>query len=358
MQLIEILRTVFGTFFRLFPLSVEPGLRIFGKPNKNSPVFVTANFDLTVKRLTQHLKNLDCYLLIAPTNGINVWCAATGSIFTAHSVISVVKTSNIAEKVTHRTLILPQLSASGIDIQLVKRETGWGCKFGPVYADDIPEYLADGYKKTDKMRRVRWSFKDRIDAGIGVSTTFIIFVLIIIWFTLKDWLAEVILLSWGLVFLIYGLHPFIPGKSGWRKILFLEILIVIGVISSIFLEIDQTKYIQNLLFITMGLILVIGIDLNGASPLHKSELDPFLDKIGITKIGKIKFTGRSKIVNNKIVLDQSKCIKCGICYDVCPKGVFEIGDGNKTILLKHQEKCVICEACVFQCPAGALILKV
>ena len=124
MQFKEILRTVFGTFFRLFPLSVEPGLRIFGNPNTNSPVFVTANFDLTLKRLTQHIKNQDCYLLVAPTNGINVWCAARGSNFTTHSVFSVVKTSNINEKVTHRTLILPQLSPPGINIKLVKRETG------------------------------------------------------------------------------------------------------------------------------------------------------------------------------------------------------------------------------------------
>ncbi len=208
------------------------------------------------------------------------------------------------------------------------------------------------------MRRVRWPFIDRIDAGIGVSTTFLILVLIIIGFFLKDWLVECILLGWGLVFLMYGLHPFIPGKSGWRKILFLESLIVIGVISSTLLSIGPTKYIQNLLFIVMGLILIIGIDFDGASPLRKSEFDPILDKIGIQKLGNIKFNGRSKIVNSKIILDKSKCTKCGICYDICPKGVFEMRDGHKTILIKFPEKCVSCEACVFQCPTGALALKV
>jgi NAD-dependent dihydropyrimidine dehydrogenase PreA subunit len=358
MQFIDILRTIFGTFFRLFPLSLEPGLRIFGNPNQNSPVFVTANFDLTVKRLTKHLKNQDCYLLVAPTNGINVWCAARGSNFTAHSVISVVKTSNISEKVTRRTLILPQLSASGIDLQLVKRETGWDCKFGPVYAEDIPEYLSHGFKKTDKMRRVRWSFIDRIDAGFGVSTTFLIFVFIIVGFFSKDWLAEFILLGWILVFLMYGLHPFIPGKSGWRKILFLEILLVIGVVSLTFLAIDQIQYVQNLLFIAMGLILIIGIDFDGATPLQKSEFDPLLDKMGIHKLGNVKFSGRSKIVNSKIILEQSKCTKCGMCYDVCPKGVFENVEEHKKMLHKHPEKCVTCKACVFQFPTGALMLKV
>ncbi|MEE9459674.1 MAG: HgcAB-like fusion protein [Candidatus Bathyarchaeia archaeon] len=358
MKFKEILRTFFGTFFRLMPLSVEPGVRIFGNPHKNSPVFVTANFDLTVKRLTQYLKNQDCYLLVAPTNGINVWCAARGSNFTAHSVISVVKTSSINEKVAHRTLILPQLSAPGIDVKLVKRETGWDCKFGPVYAQDIPEYVADGLEKTDKMRRVRWPFTDRIDVGIGISTTFLIFILIIIGFFLKDWLAEVIVLGWGLVFLMYGLHPFIPGKSGWRKILFLEILIVIGVIYFTFPAIDQTKYIQNLFLIAMGLILIIGIDFDGATPLQKSQFDPILDKIGIQKLGNIKFGSRSKIVNSKIVLDQSKCTKCGMCYDICPKGVFEMVEEHKKMLNKYPEKCVTCEACVSQCFTGALTLRV
>jgi NAD-dependent dihydropyrimidine dehydrogenase PreA subunit len=340
------------------PLSVEPGLRIFGNPHKNSPVFVTANFDLTVKRLTQHLKNQDCYLLVVPTNGINVWCAARGSNFTAHSIIPVVKTSNIDEKVEHRILILPQLSAPGIDVKLVKKETGWDCKFGPVYAQDIPAYVIDGLKKTDKMRRVKWPFSDRIDVGIGISTTFLIFVFIIIGFFSKDWLAEFILLGWILVFLMYGLHPFIPGKSGWRKILFLEILIVIGVISFNFLAINQTKYIHNLLFITMGLILIIGIDFDGATPIRKSEFDPILDKIGIQKLGNIKFNGRLKIVNSKIVFNQSKCTRCGMCYDICPNGVFAMVEEHKKMLHKYPGKCVTCEACVSQCPTGALTLTV
>ena len=68
----EAFRTAIGTLFRLLPLPVEPGLRVFGHPNEKSPVFVTANFDLSVKRLTRYLKDLDCYLLVAPTGGINV----------------------------------------------------------------------------------------------------------------------------------------------------------------------------------------------------------------------------------------------------------------------------------------------
>jgi NAD-dependent dihydropyrimidine dehydrogenase PreA subunit len=132
---------------------------------------------------------------------------------------------------------------------------------------------------------------------------------------------------------------------------------VIGVAFFTFLLIDQTKYVQNLLFIGMGLILLIGIDFDGATPLQKSEFDPLLDKIGIKRFGTINFSGRSRIVNGRIILDQSKCIKCGMCYDICPKGVFEIVEEHKKILNKYPEKCVICEACVIQCPTAALSLE-
>ncbi|MFX0197212.1 MAG: copper oxidase, partial [Candidatus Hodarchaeota archaeon] len=113
---------------------------------------MTANFVLTLKRLSKYLKGLDCYLLVAPTKGINVWCAAGGGDFTAHSVISAIKTSNINKHVKHRTLIAPQLSAPGIDLKKVQQEVGWHIKFGPVYAKDIPQYIKTGFKKTKKMQ--------------------------------------------------------------------------------------------------------------------------------------------------------------------------------------------------------------
>ena len=135
------LMTVIQTAFRLFPFPTNTGLRTIGNPGRDAPVLVTCNFDLTVRRVLKALLGMDCYLLVAPSHGINVWCAAGGGMFNAHSVISVVKTSRIAERVDHRMLILPQFSAPGIDIARVELETGWRCKFGPAYATDIPAYL-------------------------------------------------------------------------------------------------------------------------------------------------------------------------------------------------------------------------
>ena len=342
----------------MLPLSVEPGLKVFGHPDEKSPVFVTANFALTVKRVAKYLKDLDCYLLVAPTHGINVWCAAKGGNFTAHSVISVVKTSGIASKVINRTLILPQLAAPGIDTQLVRKEADWHCKFGPVYAKDIPEYIAGGLKKTDAMCRVKWPLIDRLDAGIGVFFPVFLLILIILAIFLRTWLAEFVMLGWGLFFLMYSFYPFIPGRAGWHKLLFLEALIGVGLLGYIFLEAAESKYIRDLFFMAMGLVAVIGIDFGGVTPLYKSDLDPLLDKLGIRWIGPVDFTGRSKIIGGKIILDQTKCTPCGICYDICPRGVYEIEkDGHKMVAVKYPGLCVACEACVFQCPKGALSFK-
>ena len=65
---------------------------------------------------------LDCYLLVAPSKGINVWCASCGGEFNEFPAISAIKTSGISEKVKYRILIAPQLSAPGIDIKKVREE--------------------------------------------------------------------------------------------------------------------------------------------------------------------------------------------------------------------------------------------
>lgn len=353
----QAIRTVLGTLFRLFPLSAEPGLRVFGHPDKKSPVFVTANFDLTEKRVAKYLRGLDCYLLVAPTGGINVWCAAKGGNFTAHSVVSVVKTSGISDMITSRTLILPQLAAPGIVTGLVRRETGWRCKFGPVYAKDVPQYVANGYKKTDAMRRVKWDLADRLDIGIGVFFPILLLLLIILGIFLRAWLAEFAVLGFGLLLLTYGLYPLIPGRTGWHKLLFLETLLAVGILGYSFLANGQSWYIRELFFMAMGLIMIIGIDFGGATPLYKSDLDPLLDKLSIRRVGPIDFGERARIKRGGLTLDQANCTACGICYDVCPRGVYETTrDVHKRVVIKYQERCEACEACVLQCPRKAISL--
>jgi hypothetical protein len=50
---------------RGFPLPCKTGLIKIGSPDRNSPVFLTCNYHLTVERVKRALKKMDCYLLVA-----------------------------------------------------------------------------------------------------------------------------------------------------------------------------------------------------------------------------------------------------------------------------------------------------
>lgn len=154
---------IFCILLRFFPFACKTGLIKIGNPNKNSPVFLTCNYYLTVERVKKALKNLDCYLLVANSRGINVWCGAAGGRFTNHDVISVLKTSGIKEFVNHRNVILPQLAAAGIEAKVVHEKTGWSIIWGPVYAKDIPAFIENGFVKTQEMREVKFPLSQRIE---------------------------------------------------------------------------------------------------------------------------------------------------------------------------------------------------
>jgi len=157
---------IVATLLRFIPLPTKIGLIKIGNPNKDSPVFLTYNYLLTVERVKRALRGLDCYLLIANSNGINVWCSAAGGHFTNHDVISILKTSGIERLVNHRKVILPQLAAVGIETQVVKEKTGWDIIWGPVYAEDIPHFIKQNLKKTPQMRMVKFPLVQRIEVAI------------------------------------------------------------------------------------------------------------------------------------------------------------------------------------------------
>ena len=66
---------------RMFPLPTKTGVQIIGHPNRESPIFVTGNYDLTVRRLRRALQGLNAYLIVANSHGVNIWCAASGGQF-------------------------------------------------------------------------------------------------------------------------------------------------------------------------------------------------------------------------------------------------------------------------------------
>ena len=140
---------------------VEPGLYKLGDPGPESPVFVTANYTLSFDALRSSLKDIDGYILVLNTFGINVWCAAGKGTFGTEELIRKIDETNLAEIISHRNLILPQLGAPGVSAHIVKERSGFTIKYGPVRAGDIPEYLSTK-KVSAEARRVKFTLGDRL----------------------------------------------------------------------------------------------------------------------------------------------------------------------------------------------------
>ncbi len=140
---------------------VKPGLYALGSPAADSPVFATANYKLSFDALRTNLKGLNAWLLVLDTKGVNVWCAAGKGTFGTLELARVISETGLEKKVSHRNIILPQLGAPGVSAHKVKASTGFSVVYGPVRAEDLPEYLRLG-RATPEMRRVRFDFSDRM----------------------------------------------------------------------------------------------------------------------------------------------------------------------------------------------------
>lgn len=140
---------------------VAPGLYALGKPAKDSPVFASANYTLSFDALRSALSGIDAYILVLDTRGINVWCAAGKGTFGTDEMVRRIEAVNLQDAVSHRILIVPQLGATGVSAREVRARSGFKVEFGPVRADDLPEYLKN-HKATEEMRRVSFTLPDRI----------------------------------------------------------------------------------------------------------------------------------------------------------------------------------------------------
>ena len=140
---------------------VDPGLYAVGAPGPEAPVLVTANYKYTFDVVRRELAGLDAWVLVADTRGINVWCAAGKRRFSTDEIVHRIRTSQLEHVVTHRTVVVPQLGATGLAAHLVRPRCGFEAIVGPVRASDIPAFLAAGMKATPAMREVTFGTWDR-----------------------------------------------------------------------------------------------------------------------------------------------------------------------------------------------------
>jgi hypothetical protein len=141
---------------------VRHGLYGIGNPDEHSPVLVTANYKLTFDKFRKELTELNAWILVLDTKGVNVWCAAGKGTFGTEELLRRIQAVNLADLVNHRTLILPQLGATGVAAHEVRKASGFKVIYGPVRASDIRVFLAQDLQKSEEMRNIEFPLKDRL----------------------------------------------------------------------------------------------------------------------------------------------------------------------------------------------------
>ena len=344
---------ILETLLKFLPFPCKTGLIKIGNPGKDSLVFLTCNYHLTVQRVKQALKGMDAFLLIANSHGINVWCAAAGGHFTNHEVVSVLKTSGIEDLVAQRKIILPQLAATGVEAKVIKQKTGWRVIWGPVNAKDIPHFLKNKLKKTKVMREVTFTWMERLEMAVAWAFPLTVILSVIMIFFWPQSIFTLVLLVWGLSFIIFLSFPLYSRwmsserkKAGslFSKIghLRFQLLLWIGIVIVLFVfGILGKDYSWGIILrwsiISFVVILILSFDLAGSTPIFRGGL---LAEKGLD-----------------VVLDKIDCRGAGFCDQVCPRNCFEVNRVEHTASMIGRERCIQCGACIVQCPFDALCFE-
>ncbi len=259
---------------------VEPGLYALGHPGKESPVFVTANYTLSFDALRSALKGVDCYLLVLDTYGINVWCAAGKGTFGTEELVRRIEATGLADVVSHRKIVLPQLGAPGVRSFEVTKRTGFRVEYGPVKAGDLAEYLKAG-KATPEMRRVRFPLIDRI-VLIPVELVSIVLpaiVLAVLAFLGLGWPSALGLVTAVLAGTVFfpALLPYLPTKDYSTKGLLLGFVLSLPFVAYAAGE----RVVGRLADVRVRAHLPAGDDAGGGLPgaeLHRLDALPVPDR--------------------------------------------------------------------------------
>lgn len=326
----DLIKDALQTGFRLAPWPAEPGLREIGKPGPLSPVLVTCNFDFTVRRVMRAMRGNDAWLVVAPSSGINVWCAASGGHLSTHQVVTALKTSGVAEHVNHRRAILPQLAATGVIAREVERRSHWQVKFGPVYAEDIPRYLEQHERKTDDMRHVRFGIRERLEMAVTWAVPMTLVAALAMVLLHPAWLPATIAMVWLLAIAVFTLYDWLLGQ---------RFLLLALVAASLSLVLAATAGGGRAALIAAPLAAIaisalLTFDYSGSTPIEGGS--------------------HFKEARWHITLDLDRCKGVYFCWQVCPEACFEKREDVRKVELAHSDRCIRCGACVVQCPTDAL----
>lgn len=159
-DLVGVVRARVGIFRDSYRIS--PGLYCVGRPDREAPVLVTANYKLTFDYLRRDLARQNLWILVLDTRGINVWCASAHKTFGTEELLHRIKTSGLEQVVKHRQLVVPQLGASGVDGLAIRKASGFEVIWGPIRSGDLGQFLADSCEAEPAMRKVTFTLPERL----------------------------------------------------------------------------------------------------------------------------------------------------------------------------------------------------
>jgi NAD-dependent dihydropyrimidine dehydrogenase PreA subunit len=327
------------TVLRLLPHATSPGLRRIGQPDASSPLLLTCNFALTVRRLTRALQGRDAWLLVANSKGINVWCAAGGGHLTHHQVIAAIRASGIADRVAHRRLILPQLSATGVEQKKVERATGFRCSWGPARLEDLPDFLEGGCRTSRRYRRMRFPLWERLEMAVMWVVPMAVVAAVAVGLLAN---APTGLLAASMVSLtvtaIFAALPWL-AIGGGRSLVTCGGFGAAGAGAAILL-LNQcggpTLARMAILGCTnLVAMAVLYVDLAGTTPWYPSNIDSFRNRYRVEPI-------------------YNRCTGSAACVLVCPREVLKMVGEKRKVAIARPSACVRCGACIVQCPQDAL----
>lgn len=327
------------TVLRILPHRTATGLFGIGTPTRKSPVLVTGNFTLTVRRLRDAVSGRDLWLLVADSKGINIWCASSGGHFTHHSIISAIRATGLSDKVDHRELILPQLCATGVERRRITDVTGFTTRWGPARLEDIPAFLDRGSRIYKNDRFMRFPVWERLEMAAmwGVPMLFIAVPLL---FFLAGWMTA-LAAAIAMTAMLFGLFVLIPWLviQGRARFLTLTGFVVagslVGVGALFILGTATTTHLEAVSSTCLIAMAMLSIDVAGTTPWYDSNVNTYLNPAHI-----------------EIVSDR--CTGAAECVQVCPRDVLKMNGRRRKVEIAQPDQCIRCGACVVQCPENAL----
>jgi acetyl-CoA decarbonylase/synthase complex subunit gamma len=118
---------------------------------------------MSFDKLREALPGWHVWILVLDTQGINVWCASGKGTFGTKELVRRIELSGLSKIVSHRELILPQLSGPGVAAHQVKKLSGFKVTYGPIRSKDLPAFFDAGLKATSGMRVKTFTIWERVE---------------------------------------------------------------------------------------------------------------------------------------------------------------------------------------------------